>query len=95
MEINILRSQTPEMVLKELTVALAAYNLIRSMMYLSIQGMPFSPETDVIQEFYTLNKAVLVDKKGRVYSRWSPGRGRAQGVDPKASVAKAQTQPEL
>lgn len=74
MDINILRSKTPEMALKELTVSLAAYNLIRKVIYASIKDLPFSPKEDFIQKFYTLNKDLLVDKKGRVYNRWSTGR---------------------
>jgi hypothetical protein len=76
MDINILRSKTPEMVLKELTVALAAYNLIRKMIYASIKDLLFSPEEDFIYKFYTLNSDILIDKKGRVYQRWSTGRKR-------------------
>jgi len=76
MDINILRSKTKDMMLKELTVALATYNLIRKIIYASIKGLPFSPKEDFVQKFYTLNKDILVDKKGRVYNRWSPGRKR-------------------
>ena len=76
MDINILRSKTPEMLKKELNVSLTAYNLIRKMIYASLKDLPFSPKEDFIYKFYTHNKAVLVDKKGRVYSRWSTGRKR-------------------
>lgn len=76
MDVNILRSKTPEMAIKELTVTLATYNLIRKVIYASIKTLPFSPEEDFIQKLYTLNKDVLVDKKGRVYNRWSTGRRR-------------------
>lgn len=76
MDINILRSKTPEMALKELTVSLATYNLIRKVIYASIKDLPFSPKEDFIQKFYTLNKDLLIDKKGRVYNRWSTGRRR-------------------
>ncbi len=76
MDINILRSKTPEMALKELTVSLATYNLIRKVIYASIKDLPFSPKEDFIQRFYTLNKDLLIDKKGRVYNRWSTGRRR-------------------
>lgn len=81
MDINILRSKTPEMALKELTVSLAAYNLIRKIIYASIKDLPFSPKEDFIQKFYTLNKDLLVDKKGRVYNRWSTGRRRTGASD--------------
>jgi len=76
MDVNILRSKTPEMALKELTVSLATYNLIRKIIYASIKDLPFSPKEDFIQKFYTLNKDFLIDKKGRVYNRWSTGRRR-------------------
>lgn len=77
MDINILRSKTPEMALKELGVSLATYNLIRRIIYASIKDLPFSPKEDFIQKLYQGDQALLVDKKGRVYSRWSPGRRSA------------------
>ena len=43
MDIDILRSGTPQMVLKELTVSLATYNLIRKIIYASIKNLPFPP----------------------------------------------------
>ena len=87
MDINILRSKTPEMLKKELNVSLTAYNLIRKMIYASLKDLPFSPKEDFIYKFYTDNKAVLVDKKGRVYSRWSTGRKRNSATHPKTNVA--------
>ncbi|MEQ9301001.1 MAG: IS4 family transposase [Cyclobacteriaceae bacterium] len=78
MDINILRSKTPEMALKELTISLATYNLIRKVIYASIKDLPFSPKEDFIYKFYTLNKDIHVDKKGRVYNRWSTGRRRTR-----------------
>ena len=95
MDINILRSKTPEMILKELNVALATYNLIRQIIYKSIEGMPFFPKEDFIHKFYTLNKDILIDKKGRVYSRWSTGRRRADEIDKKGDAAKAKTWKEI
>jgi hypothetical protein len=92
MDINILRSKTPDMALKELVVALATYNLIRKVIYASIKDLPFSPKEDFIFKFYTLNQDLLVDKKGRVYSRWSTGRKRTDSVNQKGNttVQKAQ-----
>ena len=78
MNINILRSKTPEMALKELTVSIATYNLIRKTIYASTKSLPFSPSEDFIHKFYTLNKDFLVDKTGRVYNRWSTGRKRTK-----------------
>jgi ribosomal protein L31E len=95
MDINILRSKTPEMILKELNVALATYNLIRQIIYKSIEGMPFFPKEDFIQKFYTLNKDILIDKKGRVYSRWSTGRRRTNETNKKGDATKAKTWKEI
>lgn len=90
MDINVLRSQTPEMVLKELAVSLATYNLLRKIIYASIKDLPFSPKEDIIQKMYSLNKDILIDKKGRVYNQWSTGRGRAETIDTEADPAKAE-----
>ncbi len=95
MDINILRSKTSEMALKELTVSLATYNLIRKMIYTSIKDMPFSPEEDFIYRFYTLNQDILVDKKGRVYNRWSTGRRRTGPSNSKTSAAKTETRQKV
>ena len=78
MDINILRSKSDLMIKKELAVSLSAYNLIRKLIYNGIKDMPFSPKRDFFQELYTLNKNVLIDKKGRVYNKWSPGRKRTK-----------------
>jgi hypothetical protein len=81
MDINILRSKTPEMALKELSVTLSTYNLIRKFIYTSIKDLPFSPEEDFIYQFYTLNQDILIDKKGRVYNRWSSGRRGVESIN--------------
>jgi len=81
MDINILRSKTPQMALKELIVSLSTYNLVRKLIYASIKDLPFSPESDFIFEHYSNFKNILVDKKGRVYSRWSPGRAASKDSD--------------
>ena len=91
MDINILRSKTPDMALKELTVSLATYNLIRKIIYASIKDLPFSPKEDFIYKFYTLNKDILIDKKGRVYNRWSTGRRRAPTTFEKRNATEAKT----
>lgn len=95
MDINILRSKTPEMALKELTVSLATYNLIRKIIYASIKDLPFSPKEDFIHQFYTHNKGVLVDKKGRVYSRWSPGRRRTMPAGDEGNATEKKTEQEI
>jgi hypothetical protein len=86
MDINILRSKTPDMALKELVVSLSTYNLIRKVIYASIKDLPFSPKEDFIFKFYTLNQELLIDKKGRVYSRWSTGRKRAGSINPEGNT---------
>lgn len=92
MDVNILRSKTPEMALKELTVSLATYNLIRRIIYASIKDLPFSPKEDFIYKFYTHHKDVLMDKKGRIYSRWSTGRRRTKAAHSKTNTSKTKTQ---
>lgn len=74
MNIDVVRSKTPEMVLKEIQVALTAYNLIRRVMAKTTLTSGFPPETDLIQAFYEIDSTLLRDKRGRVYARWSPGR---------------------
>jgi hypothetical protein len=81
MDVNVLRSKTPDMALKELTVSLATYNLIRKIIYASIKNLPFSPQEDFIYKFYTHNKDIFIDKTGRIYNRWSTGRKRATATD--------------
>lgn len=75
MDISIIRSKTPEMSLKELTVSLTAYNYIRQIMAKVAEKSDFSPQRDIFQEFYEDNSSLFVDKLGRKYSKWSPGRG--------------------
>ena len=87
MNINVLRSKTPEMLKKELNVSLSAYNIIRKIIYASLKDLPFSPKEDFIYEFYSLDKSILIDKKGRVYKKWSTGRKRNRTTDPQADVA--------
>ncbi len=91
MDINILRSKTPEMALKELTVSLSTYNLIRKVIHASIKDLPFFPKEDFIHKFYTLNKDLLVDKKGRVYNRWSTGRRRTGTSAAQTNTTKTKT----
>ena len=88
MDINVLRSKTPEMALKELNISLSTYNLIRKLIYASIKDLPFSPKEDFIHQFYTHNQDILIDKKGRVYNRWSTGRRRNEAIDIKTDATK-------
>ena len=74
MDINVLRGKTDDIVKKELVSAFIAYNLIRKIIMQSTKGTAFSPEKDIIQEFFEGNKELYIDRKGRVYKRWSTGR---------------------
>jgi len=74
MDMNILRSRSDAMIKKELAISLSAYNLIRTIIYNGIKDMSFPPKENFFYEFYTLNKDVRIDKKGRVYNQWSTGR---------------------
>ena len=91
MDINILRSKTPEMLEKVLNVTLAAYNLIRKIIYESIKDFPFSPERDFIFELYSHHKQLFIDKKGRVYNRWSSGRRRVERINKKTNSSQKET----
>ena len=74
MDINVVRSKSEDMVLKEITIALTAYNMMRKIIAKSVEKTDFPPQENIIQEFFEANKTILIDKKGRIYSRWSPGR---------------------
>jgi len=74
MDVNVLRGKTDDIVRKELISAFIAYNLIRKLILQSTKETAFSPKTDIIQEFFENNKDILIDRKGRVYTKWSPGR---------------------
>jgi hypothetical protein len=91
MDINVIRSKTPEMALKELSVTLSTYNLIRKYIYASIKDLLFSPEEDFIYQFYTLNQDILIDKKGRVYNQWSSGRRGVESININSNASKTQT----
>ena len=95
MDINVLRSKTPEMALKELCISLSSYNLIRKVIYASIKDLPFSPETDFIHQFYTHNQNILIDKKGRVYNRWSTGRRRNEAINIKTNATEAEAKQKI
>lgn len=87
MDINVLRSKTPEMALKELSVTLSTYNLLRKFIYASIKDLLFSPKEDFIHQFYSLNQDILIDKKGRVYNRWSSGRKGVESTNIKSNAS--------
>jgi hypothetical protein len=74
MGVNIIRGTSENMALKELNAAFIAYNMAREIIAESAQEADFSPQEDFLQAFFENNKSLLVDKRGRMYSRWSPGR---------------------
>ena len=83
MDVNVLRGKTDDIVKKELISAFIAYNLIKKVIMQSTEETAFSPEKDIIQEFFENNKDILIDRKGRVYNRWSPGRyGKTEKRNP-------------
>jgi hypothetical protein len=77
MNMNIARSKTEEMVFKEYGVALSVYNMLRRIVAKSVKETDFSPQTDIFQKLFAPYKSSLVDRRGRVYSRWAPGRPSA------------------
>ena len=95
MDVNILRSKTPEMALKELTVSLATYNLIRRIIYASIKDLPFSLKEDFIYQFYTHNQNILIWKKGRIYNKWSTGSRITGTADSKTNAPKKEGEQKL
>jgi hypothetical protein len=74
MGINIARSKTEDMVLKEITIALTAYNMVRKIIAKSVELTDFSPQSHFVQKCFEADQGILVDKKGRVYQQWSSGR---------------------
>ena len=74
MHINVLRSKTDDMIHKELAASLIAYNLIRKIILKSVDSTAFSPKADLFYEIYSVDKTLLVDKRGRVFSKVSSGR---------------------
>jgi hypothetical protein len=76
MDINVLRSKTPDMLAKELIASLIAYNFVRYFISKSVENTDFSPQRNIFYECTPTNHTILLDKKGRVFNRWSCGRNR-------------------
>jgi hypothetical protein len=74
MDINVLRSKSRDMMRKELLIALTAYNMSRKVIAKSAGLSGFPPQEDIFQKCSPFSRNVLLDKRGRVFSRWSPGR---------------------
>jgi len=74
MDINILRSKTRDMLFKELITALTAYNMVRKMISKSADEVGIPPQNDIFQKCSPFDRTLLLDRKGRVFFKWSPGR---------------------
>ena len=74
MDINILRSKSRDMLFKELIIAIIAYNMVRKVIAESADNVGIPPQNDIFQKCSPFNRNVLLDKKGRVFFKWSPGR---------------------
>ena len=74
MDINVLRSKSREMLLKELLIALTAYNLVRKIIAESADTVGFPPQEAIFQKCTPFGRSILLDRKGRVFFKWSPGR---------------------
>ena len=80
MDIHVLRSKSREMMTKELLIALTAYNMVRKKIAESADTVGFPPQDNIFQKFSPFYRPVLLDKRGRVFYKWSPGRlGYANG----------------
>ena len=80
MDINVLRSKSPEMIKKELIASLIAYNFVRYLIAKSVENTDFSPQRNIFQKCTPTNRTILLDKRGRVFNRWSSGRNRKNEV---------------
>jgi hypothetical protein len=76
MDINVLRAKSPDMSKKELTASLIAYNFVRYLIAKSVENTDFPPKENIFYQCTPTNRTVLLDKRGRVFSRWSSGRNR-------------------
>ena len=77
MDLGVIRAQSAEMVHKEILAGITGYNLIRKMIHASIKSLPFSPQEDIIFQFYTLNKAIFVDAFRQRIGKYSMHEKRA------------------
>ena len=74
MDINVLRSKSREMLFKEIVISLTAYNLIRKIIARTADKVGFPPQKDIFQKYNPFGRSLLLDRKGRVFFKWSPGR---------------------
>jgi len=80
MDINVLRSKSPDMIKKELIASLIAYNFVRYIIAKSVENTDFSPQRNIFYECTPTRRSILLDKRGRVFNRWSSGRYRKTEV---------------
>jgi hypothetical protein len=80
MDINVLRAKSPDMLKKELLASIIAYNFVRYLIAKSVENTDFSPQRNIFCECTPTNRTILLDKKGRVFNRWSSGRNRKTKV---------------
>ena len=86
MDINVLRSKSRDMMLKELYIALIAYNMVRHLIAKTADAVGFPPKKDIFQECAPFGRTIPLDRKGRVFFKWSPGRyGYANGRNQQTS----------
>jgi hypothetical protein len=76
MDINVLRAKSPDMLEKELLAALIAYNFVRYIIAKSVENTDFSPQRNIFYQCTPTYNTILLDKRGRVFKRWSSGRNR-------------------
>ena len=74
MDINVLRSKSRQMLFKELLIALTAYNYIRKIIAKTADKVGISPQKTILQECNPFGSSLLLDKRGRVFFKKSPGR---------------------
>jgi hypothetical protein len=86
MDVNVLRSKSVDMMQKELLIALTAYNLVRKIIAMTADNVGFFPQENIFQKCAPFGRSILLDKKGRVFFKWSPGRyGYTDGTNRQTS----------
>lgn len=74
MNMDVIRGKTKDMVEKEVLSSIIAYNMIRRVINQSIEKTGFSPSSDLIRAVFKKDPDLHIDKLGRIYHHWSPGR---------------------
>jgi hypothetical protein len=63
MDINVLRSKSRDMVLKELIISLTAYNLVRKIIAKSADKVGFSPQKDIFPKLNSSGSTIFLDTR--------------------------------